>query len=106
MEQLNNDLKSCCSNNEHSKISDKISKCKTDIQIKIEEIKNWFYLSESMPMENYPFEKLINVLNKTLRQQFDDFNDINVNIQNDITEEFQGETFIYLYDIFLILISS
>lgn len=107
LEQLNCDLKNCCSNDKDSSaISDKISKCKTDIQIKIDEIKNWFYLSESVPMENYSIDKLFNVLKKTLHQQFGDFNNVDIKIENEIREDFKGETFIYLYDIFQILFTN
>ena len=89
-----------------SNIRNNISRSKTNIQNKIDDIKKWFYLSESIPMENYTIDKLIDVLNKNLCQQFDDFNLIDLKINNSISKDFVGESFVYLYDILHILLSN
>ncbi len=57
-------------------------------------------------MENYTIDKLIDVLNKNLCQQFDDFNLIDLKINNSISKDFVGESFVYLYDILHILLSN
>ncbi len=107
LDKLNSEVKKYCLNdNGYSKISDKISRCKTNIQIKIDDVKNWFYLSESVPIENYSLDNLLNVLSKSMQQQFDDFADIEINIDNQISEDFAGETFVYFYDMLQILFSN
>ena len=107
LERFSSDIKPyCVSNNGLSKINDKIVSCQTDVQNRIDEIKNWFYLTESEPMGNFSFDELISVLNKTLQQQFDDFGKINFEIINNVTSDFTGETFVYLYDVLQILFSN
>ena len=107
LDNLNNDVKtSCVGEDSYLKIRDKISKCKTNIQIRIDEIKNWFYLSESAPVENYSFDKMINVLNKTMQQQFDDFSEVNINVENDVTDKIKGTSFVFFYDMLQILLSN
>ena len=57
-------------------------------------------------MDNYTIDKLIDVLNKNLRQQFDDFNLIKLSFNNSISKEFVGESFVYIYDVLHILLSN
>lgn len=107
LDNLNTDVEICCLDSSAlANIRNNISRSKTSIQNKIDDIKNWFYLSESIPMENYTIDKLIDVLNKNLCQQFDDFNLIDLKIDNSISKEFLGESFVYLYDILHILLSN
>ncbi len=107
LNKLNSDVEIyCLEASALSNIRNYISRSKTNIQNKIDEIKNWFYLSESTPMENYTIDKLLDVLNKNLCQQFDDFNLINLTTNNLISKEFVGESFVYIYDILHILLSN
>ncbi len=107
LDKLNNDVEIYCIDaSALSNIRNNISRSKTNIQNKIDEIKNWFYLSESIPMENYTLDKLINVLSNNLCQQFDDFRLIKLTTNNSISKEFVGETFVYFYDILHILLSN
>lgn len=107
LDKLNNDVEDyCIEDSAYSNIRDKISRCKTNIQNKIDEIKNWFYLSESIPMENYSMENLVEVLNKNMYQQFDDFGKIDLTINNFVSKMLVGETFVYIYDVLQILFSN
>ena len=107
LDNLNADVEIyCLEASALSNIRNNVSRSKTNIQNKIDDIKNWFYLSESIPMENYTIDKLIDVLNKNLCQQFDDFNLIDFKTNNSISKDFVGESFVYLYDILHILLSN
>lgn len=107
LDNLNADVEIyCLEASALSNIRNNISRSKTSIQNKIDDIKNWFYLSESIPMENYTIDKLIDVLNKNLSQQFDNFNLIDLKINNSVSKEFVGGSFVYLYDVLHILLSN
>ena len=107
LDKLNSDVEIyCLEASALSNIRNYISRSKTSIQNKIDDIKNWFYLSESIPMENYTIDKLVDVLNKNLCQQFDDFNLIDLKTNNSVSKEFVGESFVYLYDVLHILLSN
>ncbi len=96
----------CQSDIGFSSISDKISKCKTSLQNEIDNIKNWFFLSDSIPMNNYDWDKLIKVLNKTLAQQFNDFASVNMNCVINSDAEILGKTFVHFYDVLQILFTN
>lgn len=107
LQELNNNIKNICIN-EHIAvtISDRISKCGTDLQNEINEIKNWFYLSKSVPMDPFNWEQLFNVLTKTLSQQFEGVDKINLNKCYDINTTLNGNTFVYFYDALLIILTN
>ncbi len=96
----------CLSDIGSANISDKISKCKTSLQNEIDNIKNWFFLSGSIPMNNYDWDKLIKVLNKTLAQQFNDFTSVNMNCIINSDAEMLGKTFVHFYDVLQILFTN
>lgn len=107
LEILGAEVKSLCKNNAtYNNISDKISRCHTSIQTQIDDIKKWFFLSKSIPMDNYDWEQLINVLFNTLKQQFDEFEILTVNKNVKSKSKLKGETFVHFYDILLILFTN
>ncbi|MCM1115287.1 MAG: hypothetical protein NC397_07315 [Clostridium sp.] len=107
LETLGTDVKCLCKNDTvYTNISDKISRCCTNIQTQIDDIKKWFFLSKSIPMDNYDWEQLINVLFNTLKQQFDKFQVLTVKRDIKSKSKLKGETFVHFYDILLILFTN
>lgn len=107
LEKLKDDVKDYCINeNALLNISDRISRCRTNIQLEIDNVKKWFFLSESVPMNNYDWNKLLDVLKNTLLQQFNNFDQVKLNININSTSEMLGETFVYFYDVLQIIFSN
>ncbi|MBE6742323.1 MAG: hypothetical protein E7570_08505 [Ruminococcaceae bacterium] len=107
LERLKDDIKNYCINdNALSNISDRISKCRTNIQSEIDNVKKWFFLSESVPMNNYDWNKILDVLKNTLLQQFNNFDQVKLNINIKSSSEMLGETFVYFYDVLQIIFSN
>ena len=107
LEILGTDVKCLCKNDTvYTNISDKMSRCRTSIQTQIDDIKKWFFLSKSIPMDNYDWEQLVNVLFNTLKQQFDKFQVLTVNRDIKSKSKLKGETFVHFYDILLILFTN
>ena len=84
----------------------KISKCKSDIQVELAEIKKWFFLSEYEVWENYKFDELLDMCVEITKKLFSEFENVSIEKTIKANYLFDGKTFGYMTDIALIFINN
>ncbi len=107
IDRLSINLHKHIANSGNSKIIDRMMiQCKTAIQNEVDLITQWFNLSEYNNWEDYSFKDLVKTCQEVEKNLFTGFSNISFSYAIPDTTFFKGDTFRYLIDVLLIILSN